>query len=252
VTPPDSAGPVLCVLLLDGARLEIAGAVADPRSFSAPTRYRVVPGASGAVVASPEFEAVAGEYIDTACAAVAAGATMLTSNCGFAIAYQDAVRAAARVPTALSSLLLVPLLHRVYGERLGILTFDATQLDDERRRLSGWPPGVDLPIADVQHSAAWRALNAPAGAILLDDQMRTDLVETSRNLVSRHDVSALLLECTGFCPFATDVARCTGLPVYDVVGLTSFLLAGGRPATVRSGQEVTAGEAGPSSSAGGL
>jgi Asp/Glu/hydantoin racemase len=44
------------------------------------------------------------------------------------------------------------------------------------------------------------------------------------------DLGAIVLECTNMPPYATDVQRATGLPVFDVVSLVTLvhgaLLAG--------------------------
>ncbi len=212
------------MLLLETTFLDIAGSFRNPFTFSHPVRYRTVRGATGSTVVGPRFREVAGAYVDTARDLQDDGVAVLTGNCGFAIAYQDEVRSACRCPTALSGLLLLPLLVRIYGPSVGVLTFDRRQLDDDRRRMVPWPD-VNVPVADVQESAAWTALGADSPPTLDLDAMRSDVTAVARRFVAGSSLAALLLECTGMSPFIDDIAAATETPTYDLVGLTSLLLS---------------------------
>jgi Asp/Glu/hydantoin racemase len=48
------------------------------------------------------------------------------------------------------------------------------------------------------------------------------------------DLGAIVLECTNMPPYADDIRRATGLPVFDIVSLVTLahgaLVAGPRPA----------------------
>jgi Asp/Glu/hydantoin racemase len=66
------------------------------------------------------------------------------------------------------------------------------------------------------------------------DQAREEHVRVARRLVGDHpDIGAIVLECTNMPPYAADVQRATGLPVFDIVSLVTLvhgaLLAGLRP-----------------------
>jgi hypothetical protein len=211
------------MLMLDAPFLTIPGAMRNPSTFPVPMHYRTVAGATGARVVGPDYPAVADDYAATARDLAAAGAGFLTSNCGFAIVYQEGVQSTTDLPTALSSLLLLPLLARVYAGGLGVLTYDAAQLDEARRAAAGWPNDVEVPVADVRHSKAWRALGG--GTERLDvEAMRQDLIQTVKALMERHSLRALLLECTGFSPFIADIRAISRIPTFDIVGLVRFLM----------------------------
>ncbi|MBI1964442.1 MAG: hypothetical protein HYS37_13825 [Candidatus Rokubacteria bacterium] len=65
------------------------------------------------------------------------------------------------------------------------------------------------------------------------DLAREEHVRVARRLVAEHpDVGAIVLECTNMPPYAADVQRATGLPVFDIVSLVTLLhgaLAAGLP-----------------------
>ena len=77
----------------------------------------------------------------------------ITTNCGFLVKLQGQLAAAVSVPVFTSSLLLVPLVHRMLppGRRVGAPTVDASALTAEH--LIGAGIGSDLP----RPSPAWRA-----------------------------------------------------------------------------------------------
>ena len=55
------------------------------------------------------------------------------------------------------------------------------------------------------------------------DVAREEHVRVARRLVSAHpDLGAIVLECTNMPPYAADVQRVTGLPVFDIVSLVTM------------------------------
>jgi len=70
--------------------------------------------------------------------------------------------------------------------------------------------------------------------LVLDvDAARAEHVRVARRLVAEHsDISAIVLECTNMPPYAADIQRETGLPVFDIVSLVTMVhtaLASGQP-----------------------
>lgn len=218
--------PAVGVLMLDAAHLEEPGSVGSPSSFAAPASYTTVAGATGDAILSTAFQGLKSAYVLAASELAATGHSLLTSNCGFTIPFQDAVRDETDTPTALSSLLLVPLLVRVYGSRLGVLAFRDSALDRGRRTAAGWPD-VDIPVEDVQHSEVWRTLNGPRGSQLPVRRLRDDLLETAQLFAETHELHAILLECTGFSAFRSEIEAATGARTFDIVDLINFLLPNG-------------------------
>jgi len=62
------------------------------------------------------------------------------------------------------------------------------------------------------------------------DACRLDLLEAAEALATQHpEVGAIVLECTNMVPYAADIRRATGLPVYSVYTLVTWFQAGLMP-----------------------
>jgi hypothetical protein len=226
VDGPATTRPV-GVMVLENAHLghlaDLRGALASRRTFPQ-GHVRTVPGAHSDIVVSADYRAVEDEYVATAKSLAAEGIDVLTADCGFSIAYQDAVAERVR-PAVLSNLLLVALLTRIFGGRVGVITYDAEQLDDARRTAAGWPSDVDVPVAGLRTHPAWGRLAEDDGADLDLTAMRSELFAVVREFVDDHGLEAILLECTTTFPFADDLRREVGVAVFDLGGLVGFVAA---------------------------
>jgi len=68
----------------------------------------------------------------------------------------------------------------------------------------------------------------------LDDQpafdfaeCRLDLLDAAREMATTHpNVGAIVLECTNMVPYASDIRKLTGLPVYSIYSLVTWFQAG--------------------------
>lgn len=226
-------------MLLETSFLDVPGAMKHPATFPFATLQTVVPGATGETVVGPRSAALTDAYVTHAHSLIEDGADVLTCNCGFAVSFQDAIVTGTRRPAVTSSLLLVPLLARVFGSPVGVLAYDATQLDRERRQLAGWPTNLAVAVADVQHSEAWRALGAVAQPRLDLNAMRADLLSTARTLSRSASPTVLLLECTGMFPFAQMLRDRSEVPVFDLNDFLRFLVP--IAATARGGARAATG-----------
>ena len=63
----------------------------------------------------------------------------------------------------------------------------------------------------------------PVGRVQVLPAQGVEHVRVARRLVSDHpDVGAIVLECTNMPPYADDVRRALGLPVFDIVSLVTL------------------------------
>jgi Asp/Glu/hydantoin racemase len=196
-------------------------------------RYHRVPGAAPDLVVRRGAAGLLPAFVDGARQLEREGVGAVTTNCGFLVKYQAELAAAVRVPVLTSSLLLVPLVHRMLapGRRVGILTVNATTLGDEHLRGAGIGRELPLAVAGLEGEKEFTRVLLDDELELDVDQAREEHVRVARRLVAEHpDVGALVLECTNMPPYARDIQRATGLPVFDIVSLVTLvhgaLLAG--------------------------
>jgi Asp/Glu/hydantoin racemase len=232
-------GLTVGILVLDTRFPRIVGDIGNARTFPFPVRYHRVSGADPDLVVRRGAEGLLPAFVEGAQALEREGVGAITTSCGFLIKYQRELARAVRVPVFTSSLLLVPLVHRMLSPsgRVGLMTVNAGTLTPEHLAAAGIGP--DVPLAVVGMETEKEFTHA-----LLDDQLELDVdrareehVRVARRLVAEHpDVAAIVLECTNMPPYADDIRRETGLPVFDIVSLITMVHgalragAGPRPA----------------------
>jgi hypothetical protein len=210
------------ILMLDTRFPRIPGDMGNAATFPFPVRYHRVPGADPDRVVRRGAEGLLPSFVQAACALEREGVGMITTNCGFLVKYQRELAAAVAVPVFTSSLLLVPLVHRMLppGRRVGIMTVNAGALAAEHLAGAGIGPEVPLAVAGLEHEKEFTR-------VLLGDELELDVdlareehVRVARRLVAEHpDVGAIVLECTNMPPYTADIQRETGRPVFDITTL---------------------------------
>jgi len=223
------------ILMLDTQFPRIPGDMGNASTFPFPVRYQRVEGADPDLVVRRGAAGLLPAFIEGAQRLQHEGVGAITTNCGFLVKFQRELAAAVRVPVFTSSLLLVPLVHRLLppGRRVGIMTVNAGTLT--REHLDGAGIGIDMPIAIAGMETEKEFTRVLLGnELVLDvDAAREEHVRVARRLVAEHsDISAIVLECTNMPPYAADIQRETGLPVFDIVSLVTMVhtaLASGQP-----------------------
>jgi Asp/Glu/hydantoin racemase len=219
-------GLTVGILVLDTRFPRIVGDIGNARTFPFPVRYHRVSGADPDLVVRRGAEGLLPAFVDGAQALEREGVGAITTSCGFLIKYQRELARAVRVPVFTSSLLLVPLVHRMLSPsgRVGLMTVNAGTLTPEHLAAAGIGP--DVPLAVVGMETEKEFTHA-----LLDDQLELDVdrardehVRVARRLVAEHpDVAAIVLECTNMPPYAAEIQRETGRPVFDIVSLVTMV-----------------------------
>jgi Asp/Glu/hydantoin racemase len=154
------------------------------------------------------------------------GVRAVTTNCGFLAKFQPELAAAVSIPVFTSSLMLVPLVHRMLpaGRAVGILTVNASALRAEHMTGAGIAPDVPMVVAGLETEKEFTR-------VMLDDQLTLD-VETARQehltvvrrmMDSHPEIGAIVLECTNMPPYRADIQALTGLPVFDITTLVRMV-----------------------------
>jgi hypothetical protein len=216
----------LGILMIDSVATCLPGSVANAASYGVPVIYLKIPGATGERILRGD-PVLTPSLVEGAQELVRRGAVGVSSNCGFAATYQPAIAAAVPVPVFVSSLLQVPLVAATLpvGRKVGIVTFDAAQLSARQFRAVGWDPErIPVAVAGVRGLPAWEALAASEGEID-PEAMRKDLIRVTRELLAvEPTIGALVLECTGMCPFSPELQAAVDLPVFDLNSLIHYML----------------------------
>jgi hypothetical protein len=214
------------ILMLDTRFPRIPGDMGNAATFPFPVRYQRVPGASPDLVVRRGAAGLLPAFVNGARELEREGVGAITTNCGFLVKYQAELAGSVRVPVLTSSLLLVPLVHRMLppGRRIGILTVNARALEEAHLRGAGIGRDVPIVVAGLEGEKEFTRVLLGDEVELDVDQAREEHVRVARRLVADHpDVGALVLECTNMPPYAADVQRATGLPVFDIVSLVTLV-----------------------------
>ncbi len=223
-------GASVGILMLDAQFPRIPGDMGNAQTWPFPVLYRIVRDASPDLVVRQGAAGMLGAFIDAAQELVKDGVDGITTNCGFLSLFQDELAEAVPVPVATSSMMQVDMVNRVLpaGKRAGILTISASTLTDQHLRKARVPAGT--PIGTTEGGSEFT--NAILGnALTLDvDKARADNVEAALALQAGNpDLGAIVLECTNMCPYAADIQKATGLPVFSIVTFINWFQAGLNP-----------------------
>ena len=201
----------------------LLGDIGNAASLPVPMLHRTVAGAAPRRVVHGLDRALLAPFVEAGRALVGAGATALTTSCGFLVLFQRELQDALPVPVWTSSLLKLGELRRP-----GIVTVDADALGTAHLHAAG--ARGDVPVEGLVRGCHLQRT-------LLDDlpeldrsRAEADAVAAAERLVARHpDIDAIVLECTNLPPYAAAIARATGRPVHDLLTLLHERL-GLRPA----------------------
>ena len=210
------------ILMLDTRFPRIPGEMGNATTYPFPVRYHRVTGANPDLVVRRGAEGLLPDFIEGARALEREGVGAITTNCGFLIKYQQQLAAAVSVPVFTSSLLLVPLVHRMLapGRRVGLMTVNSATLQAEHLAGAGIGPDIPLAVAGMEGEKEFTRVMLGDELELDVDLAREEHIRVARRLVADHpDIGAIVLECTNMPPYAADVQRATGLAVFDITSL---------------------------------
>lgn len=210
-------GANLGILMLETQFPRIPGDIGNATTWPFPVQYRVVRSATPERVVRNDARQLVDAFIEAAKDLVASGCDGITTNCGFLSIVQDQLAKAVPVPVATSSLMQTPMVQAMLppGKRPGILTISKETLTPAHLEAANVP--LDTPIVGTEGGRVFtRDILGDAPEIDFA-ACREDMLDAARQLVIEHDdIGAIILECTNMTPYAADVRRLTGLPVFSI------------------------------------
>jgi Asp/Glu/Hydantoin racemase len=224
-------GVPLGILMLQSRFPRIPGDAGNASTWAYPVSYRVVAGAApDRVVRSLRESDLLPRFIDGALELQRLGVSVVSTNCGFLALYQHEVQAALEVPFVSSSLLQVRPLEALMpsGRSVGIITIERRSLTGEHLKAVGLSSAI--PVVGMEEVGGYFTDVILGDRGELDvERARKEHIAAAKLLLQRHPgVGAIVLECTNMPPYARDVARATGLPVFDITSALDWAVAGYR------------------------
>lgn len=217
------------VLCLDTAYPKIPGHIRNPDTFGFPVAYRVVEGATPERVVGRADSRLLRPFIDAARDLEARGAAAITTSCGFLVIFQRELTGAVGVPLYSSSLIQLPMVHRMLrpGQKVGVLAARKRSLSRRHLEAVG-AESVPICVAGMDDQPEFREVILEGRRNELDgDRLaREVLSEAERLAAAEPDVGALVIECTDLVPFAHAIQARLGVPVFDIVTLTEMVYRG--------------------------
>lgn len=223
-------GAAVGILMLETQFPRVHGDMGNALSWDFPVHYRVVRGATPDLVVRNDPTQLVDLFIEAGRDLVAMGCDGITTNCGFLALIQDEVKAALGVPVATSSLMQVPMVQALLpaDKRVGVLTISKEALTPAHLRAAGAPG--DTPVGGTDGMRCFTR-DILGDALAIDfEACRLDMIDGARALMAEHrDLGAIVLECTNMVPYARDLRRATGLPVFSIHSFVTWFQAGLMP-----------------------
>ncbi len=214
------------VLCLETTFTKIRGHIRNPATFDFPVIYRVVTGATPERVISQADPALLEPFIAAARDLQADGAAAITSGCGFLVLFQEQLAAAVDIPVFASSLIQLPMVHRMLrpDQKVGLLVAKEESLTSAHLAAIG---GQDVPVCvtGMAGQREFREVILEGRRSELDvGRLRHEvLAQATRLAADNPGLGALVLECTDLVPFGREIQQLIRVPVFDIVTLTQMM-----------------------------
>jgi Asp/Glu/hydantoin racemase len=219
-------GMGLGIIILDDVYPGFPGDVRNASGFPFPVQYEIARGVDiYRLVVEEDKQPCLAPVREAARNLERMGCRAIAAECGYFAYFQREIAASVNVPVFMSSLLQVPLAQRLVGpERVvGILVANARYLGERHLESVGIVLGSNYVVGDAMSSGRCREFDHLWTQGLRSDppaadyeQARREFIEVATEFVGAHpNMGALVLECTGFSPFARALQREIDIPIFS-------------------------------------
>jgi hypothetical protein len=206
----------LGILMLDSHFPRVPGDAGNPQTWPFPVKIAVVPRATPQAVVLENNQHLLDAFIEAGRHLVAAGCAGIGTTCGFLTCMRPQLSRALGLPVAASALEQAAQIQQTLapGRNVGILTISGSSLTTAHLRAAQVPEGVT--VVGLEQSTFAQSILGNKTALDVA-AARAEMVAAARHLVDlAPDTGAILLECTNMVPYAPDIQRETGLPVFSI------------------------------------
>jgi len=219
-------GMGLGVMLLEDVYPGLPGDVRNASGYPFPIQYEIISGVDikklvvdgNKIICLPPIIKAAQKLEKLGCRAIVA-------ECGYFAYFQREVAASVKVPVFMSSLLQVPLAQQVVGNNraVGILMANSQYLTDHHLESVGIRLGSNYVIGGAMDDGRCQEFDHLWTAGLRSNPPAADYAKAEAEFLSvavefykQHPkMGAMVLECTGFPPFARALQREIGIPIFS-------------------------------------
>jgi hypothetical protein len=211
--------------MLDTNFPRLPGDIGNASTFDFPVRFKKIPLASPRRVVLELGPDLLEPFKSGARELEEEGVRAITTSCGFLALFQPQLAASVRVPMFTSSLMQMPVVHRMLrpDQKIGILTAHSERLTVETFKAVG---ALDVPyaVAGAENTPAFYNVFVMNGEDIDPAAAEAGVVEMATELLRREPkVGAFVCEGTNFSTFGPAVQEATGLPFYDIVTMTHWV-----------------------------
>lgn len=226
-------GMGLGIIILDDVYPGFPGDVRNASAYPYPIQYQIVKGVDIQKLCVAEDKSPCLEPILFAARELERyGCRAISAECGYFAYFQKEVAAAVDVPVFLSSLLQAPWARQVLGpdKVVGILAADQRVLGSVHLASVGVDPRLNYVIGGALDGVKcpefinlWLADQRPEVPCADYEKAARDFVHEGVAFFNAHpNMGAMVLECTGFPPFARQLQREIDIPVYSFATLLDY------------------------------
>lgn len=221
-----SSGEAIGILLLDTSVPFIPGDVANATTYDFPIRFQKVEGFSVARAVGRDAS-VYPALRRAAMELVGQGVRAITGDCGFMALHQQQLAAELEVPVFLTSLLQIPFILSMIGDRrVAILAADGRSLDDDLLASAGIGASDRIIIEGMESRPNFSGFALEETGVLDSEAVEGEVVEAGTRIVAEHgDVGAFLLECSLLPPYGKALQDAVGLPVFDYITMIEHVFS---------------------------
>lgn len=223
-------GASVGILMLESRFPRIIGDMGNAESWPFPVHYKVVPGATPDNVVRGDPRLLVDQFIAAGQELVDMGVDGITTTCGFLTLVQEELKEALKVPVATSSLMQIPTVQTLLpvGQRAAVITISKANLTKAHLGAAG--AAMDTPIFGTDDGRCFTR-DVLDDAVEIDfAACREDMLDVARQIIqSEYNIGAIVLECANMAPYAYDVRKITGLPVFSVHSFIGWFQSGLRP-----------------------
>ncbi len=217
-------GESIGILILDTKFPRIPGDIGNASSFNFPVRLKIVKGAFVSRAVYNSDPTLLDLFIKAAKELEADGVKAITTSCGFTVLFQDQLAKAVRVPVFTSNLLVVPLIYKITGKRVGIITACSDALTKKHLRAANINESIPIAIAGLEKQKEFSRAILNNSDTMDPNKIEREVIETAILLKKNYpDIGSIVLECHNLSPYSASIQEVLELPVFDIISFVNFI-----------------------------